>query len=235
MRIIKLFLFLISLSMTFEAKIVKPIHSYIIDCIEPSDLSYDSYDNSFYCVSDEGYIFHYNFEGQTIRSKELDLRDIESIYVDSKFIYVVDERTRQVVILDKLNFKELNRKVVNYFGGANKGYEGITFNPKKDKWLLITEKSPVIIFELNLKFEIENIIYEPIGITEASSITYYNDYLWILGDEDRTVSMLDPDTYLIEKKWIVDVPTPEGIAFVNGMLYLVSDSFNTMYRMDKLY
>ena len=119
--------------MTFEAKIVKPIHSYIIDCIEPSDLSYDSDDNSFYCVSDEGYIFHYNFEGQTIRSKELDLRDIESIYVDSKFIYVVDERTRQVVILDKLNFKELNRKVVNYFGGANKGYEGITFNPKKDK------------------------------------------------------------------------------------------------------
>jgi hypothetical protein len=59
--------------------------------------------------------------------------------------------------------------------------------------------------------------------------------LWILGDEDRTVSMLDPDTYLIEKKWIVDVPTPEGIAFVNGRLYLVSDNFNTMYRMDKLY
>ena len=56
--------------------------------------------------------------------------------------------------------------------------------------------------------------------------------MWFLGDEDRTLSKADPLTYEVVDVWIVDVPTPEGIAFANGFLYLASDNFNMIYKMD---
>jgi|TARA_X000001036_G_scaffold438631_1_gene487009 uncharacterized protein YjiK len=228
--------FLLILISTFSFiscnQLIKPIDTYIIDCHEPSDIAYDNFDDTFYCVSDEGYISHISIDGKLLRKFKLDLRDMESVHVDSNYIYVIDERTRQVITLDKLNLNEINRKIIPYFGGSNKGFEGMTFNPVNKKWLTVTEKSPVIIFELDESFNINNLIHEPKKLSEVSGVTFYNNYLWFLGDEDRTLSKADPLTYEVVDVWIVDVPTPEGIAFANGFLYLASDNFNMIYKMD---
>ncbi len=228
------FLILTSCLFSNDLVVIKPVQTFLIDCHEPSDLAFDSIDETFYCVSDAGKIVNYDINGSLIRSKKTDLRDIESIYIDKKFVYIIDERTRQILTLEKDTFIEVNRTIISYFGGANKGFEGITFNPIKNLWIVATEKSPVLFFELSSSFQTLNIIHEPDEINEVSGITYYNNFIWIINDGDRTLSKLDPVSYRIIDTWIVDIPTPEGLAFVKDQLFLVSDNYNMMYKMEKL-
>ena len=228
------FIILFAISISFATEKLIPVETLLIDCHEPSDITFDVSDNSFYCVSDEGKIYQYSMSGKTLRSFKLDLRDMESVYVNENNLYVIDERTRQILTIEKKSLSEKNRKIIPYLGGANKAFEGITFNPKTQEWLIITEKSPVLIYELDFDFNIQNIIHEPHDLAEVSGVTYYNDHLWFIGDEDRTLSKVNPDTYKVIKKWTIEIPTPEGIVFANDTLFLVSDNFNMMYKMEPI-
>ena len=58
--IYKLFLIIFLSNLYFSLDILKPTKSNIIDCHEPSDLAFDSSNSTFYCVSDEGAIYHFD-------------------------------------------------------------------------------------------------------------------------------------------------------------------------------
>jgi|TARA_B100001758_G_C18401196_1_gene609107 uncharacterized protein YjiK len=229
--IYKLFLIIFLSNLYFSLDILKPTKSNIIDCHEPSDLAFDSSNSTFYCVSDEGAIYHFDKNLNLIKKFQTDLRDLESIYIDKENIYIIDERTRYIVTINKEDFTEKNRRLINYLGGSNKAFEGLVYNKTKDLWLVITEKKPLLFFELNDDFEVVNIIEKSKDFDELSAITFHDEFLWVLSDENRILYKISPIDYKIIDNWKVDVPTPEGLAFFADHLYIVSDNYNMIFDM----
>ena len=114
---------------------------------------------------------------------------------------------------------------------SNKAFEGLVYNKTKDLWLVITEKKPLLFFELNDDFEVVNIIEKSKDFDELSAITFHDEFLWVLSDENRILYKISPIDYKIIDNWKVDVPTPEGLAFFADHLYIVRDNYNMIFDM----
>ena len=119
---------------------------------------------------------------------------------------------------------------IPYFGGRNKGYEGLTYNKAKGVFSLFVEKDPLFVFELNEKLEKINEINLGNLARDISAATYYNNHLWVLSDEDRTIFKLNPNDYSVLSKWEIPVLNAEGIAFLpNGNFIVTSDALDCLY------
>ena len=224
-------LFLLSFSIVAQKiKVLKPVKSIAVAIPEPSDICYNSKTDTFYIVSDTGKLFETTIDGKIIRKVKQKDTDFEAVYADEKNVYAVDETNRNIYEYDS-NTLNLNRIInVPYNGGRNKGYESFTFNTDKNKFILITEKDPIILFELDTDFKITKQI--PLnGIAkDISSANYYNNFLWLLSDESMMLMKLNPNTYEVIEKWSLPVINPEGFAFdKKGNLLVTCDDMQRIY------
>jgi uncharacterized protein YjiK len=213
-----------------KIKVLKPVKSIAVAIPEPSDICYSSKTDTFYIVSDTGKLFETTIDGKIIRKVKQKDTDFEAVYADEKNVYAVDETNRNIYEYDS-NTLNLNRIInVPYNGGRNKGYESFTFNTDKNKFILITEKDPIILFELDTDFKITKQI--PLnGIAkDISSANYYNNFLWLLSDESMMLMKLNPNTYEVIEKWSLPVINPEGFAFdKKGNLLVTCDDMQRIY------
>lgn len=196
---------------------------------EPSDIALAPDSQSYYVVSDDqAAVYQLDLEGRVLRqSKTLGI-DLEAVCARPDFLYVVDETPRKIYQLNYNNL-EVNRTFnVPYSGGRNKGYEAIAYNETKKCFVLITEKDPVIIFELDLDFRQINEMYWK-NARDISSATYYNGFMWLLSDEDMTVFKCDPKSYEIIQQWRINVHNPEGIVFNGKQMLIIADDLERMY------
>lgn len=223
--------FSISLSgQTQKTVRIKPFKSIATAIPEPSDSCFDKKTNHFFVVSDNGVLFETDHDGIILRQKAETNSDYEAVYVNDDFVYAVDETHRNIHIYDR-NTLECS-KIINvpYSGGRNSGYEALTFNPVKQSWLLFTEKNPVTLFELDAQFVITNQIALSALARDISAATFYEGFLWLLSDEDRTVFKLDPKTYQCIGRWELPLINPEGLAFdAEGKLLISCDDMQRMY------
>jgi len=224
-------LFLLTFSIVAQKiKVLKPVKSIAVAIPEPSDICYNSKTDTFYIVSDTGKLFETTIDGKIIRKVKQKDTDFEAVYADEKNVYAVDETNRNIYEYDS-NTLNLNRIInVPYNGGRNKGYESFTFNTDKNKFILITEKDPIILFELDTDFKITKQI--PLnGIAkDISSANYYNNFLWLLSDESMMLMKLNPNTYEVIEKWSLPVINPEGFAFdKKGNLLVTCDDMQRIY------
>ncbi|KAB1154940.1 SdiA-regulated domain-containing protein [Flavobacterium luteum] len=209
---------------------LKPTRFINVAIPEPSDICYNSKTNTFYIVSDTGILFETDSNAKIIRKIVQKDTDFEAVYSDDNKVYAVDETNRNIYIYDSTTFKE--DKVINlpYNGGKNKGYEAFTYNTDNQKFILLTEKDPIILFELDLDFKItKQTILNSIA-KDISSAKYYHDFLWLLSDESMMLMKLNPNTYEVIQKWTLPVINPEGFAFdSNGNLIVTCDDMQRMY------
>lgn len=209
---------------------LKPFKKMRTNVPEPSDIVYSPNFDSFYIVSDEGFLFQADTMGKKIKCSAYTGVDFESVYADDKNVYVADERTRRVIVYTHDSLQFVRQNEVPYAGGMNLGYEGMTYNPKRNCFVLAIEKSPNWLFELNSDLVKINEVKLKLS-ADVSSISYYNNFIYILSDEDQMVFRLDPVTYRILNKWKIPVTNPEGMTFDRqGNLVVVSDFEQMIFK-----
>lgn len=197
---------------------------------EPSDIALSPSKNSFYIVSDNAIVYETDLQGTVLRKSEVIKGiDFEAVWADEKYVYVVDETTRKIHLLEHKDLKHIKTLNFTYSGGRNKGFESITYNKAKQAFVLITETEPSVIFETDSNFVQLN-EKEWNHSRDVSAATYHQDHIWILSDEDMTVFKCDPLTYEVVGKWKINVLNPEGIVFdSSNRMIILSDDLERMY------
>jgi len=213
-----------------EAIKIKPERKIYLKIPEPSDICLHPDGKSFFIVSDNGILFETDLEGTIKRQADYLGLDSEAVYANENYVFVAEEFSRKIKIFDIKNL-ELQRTVsLPYNGGRNKAYEAMTYNKAKNKFLLLTEKDPIYLFELDADLKITNEINLSSIARDISAATFFNDHVWLLSDEDRTVFKLDPNNYKVLSKWILPIINPEGLAFdLEGNMIILSDDMELMY------
>lgn len=209
---------------------LKPFEHHTINLAEPSDICLTTANPShYYIVSNRGSIAETDSNGKILRHTKYDGSDYESVCVKDNMIYAFDESLRRIDVLNESDFKLKKSMVVPFAGGRNKGFEGLTYIPSEKKFITVIEK-PAMIYELNEQLQIINQLQLK-QFTELSAVTYYNNYLWFLSDENHEVMQVKPDDYSIIDRWKIPVINPEGICFdANGSLLIVSDDMSELFK-----
>lgn len=227
-----LLLFLVLSFCEAEAQNLEPYR--VIDLspaiLEPSDLCLHPDGESLLIVSDKGFLYHTDPDGAVIERAPFRGGDFEGVYAYAGKIYVADESNRLVHLFDPQGLALLRTYVVPYQGKRNSGYESITYNRARGVFILITEKNPVIIFELDHDFCVIGSISFAVT-SDISAATWHNEHLWLVSDEERAVLKLDPDTYHVVGRWgLQSVLKPEGIVFLDDdTMLVVCDKEHKLY------
>lgn len=202
---------------------------------EPSDICGDSKTENFFVVSDDGILYEIDQNGKMIKKIVESDADFEAVYVDDNKVYAVNERHRKVCIYDRSSLKKVRTLTVPYGGGRNRGFEALTFNSSKNNFILVTEKDPITLFELDSNFQITNQFDLSKIARDISAASFHNNAVWLLSDEDRTIYKLDPFSYEILSKWLLPVINPEGLAFDQaGNLLITCDDMQRIYYFNNL-
>ena len=197
---------------------------------EPSDICYNAHSDTFFVVSDDGILFETDQDGKIIRSVVESDADFEAVFADETNVYAVNERHRKVEVFNSISLQKIKTITVPFGGGRNRGYEALTFNKSKNSFVLIVEKDPITLFELDVNFVVTNQIDLSKIARDIAAASYYNNFLWLLSDEDRTVFKLNPNTYEVLGKWELPLINPEGLAFdKNGNLLITCDDMQRIY------
>ncbi|GCD77053.1 hypothetical protein JCM31826_05350 [Thermaurantimonas aggregans] len=226
-------LFVLSIASAYPQKIKKtkiaPYMSHYIEVSEPSGLVYYPNNNSLFIVSDNGDLFETTLDGKILRQAHYEGVDFEAVTFVNGLLYVVEERHRNVLVFDPKELKLLHTFHIPYSGGRNKGFESIAYIPDSRKFILITEKDPVYVMEFDTAFRPLN-VYRFEAARDISSATYFEGFLYLLSDEDRTIFQLSPKDYSIVQAWKVPIINPEGIMFLpDRSLRIVSDDREKLY------
>lgn len=226
-----LFIALFSLSISAQKAIeIKPTKWIATAVSEPSDICYNANSDTFFVVSDDGILFETDQDGKIIRNVVENDADFEAVFSDETNVYAVNERHRKVEVFNRISLKKSKTITVPFGGGRNRGYEALTFNKSKNSFILIVEKDPITLFELDAHFAITNQIDLSKIARDIAAASYFNNFLWLLSDEDSTVFKLNPNTYEVLGKWKLHVINPEGLAFdKNGNLLITCDDMQRIY------
>jgi len=210
---------------------IKPVSKIDIKIPEPSDICLSPSKTNYFIVSDGGSLYETDLQGNITRKAEGYVGlDCEGVYADKNFVYVAEEFSRKVKIFDITTLKLVRTVLVSYNGGRNKAYEGISYNEAKNKFILVTEKSPIYLFELDNDFRVTNEINLTGIARDISAVTYYNNSLWLLSDESMVVFRLNPNDYTVTGSWQIPVLNPEGLTFDNeGNMIVQSDDMQKIY------
>ena len=232
-----------------------------LSILEPSDVCRNPIRNTFFVVSDRGFLFETDSLFNPIRRAASLGFDYESVFADNHFVYAVEERTRKIQLFDIRTLEKVRTVEVRYQGGRNSGYEGITWNPVTKRFLLVTEKSPILIFELDSTLQLQNEVnlkenlvgkkpavdpgspsasvwkefWRYSGPSDVSSLTFFEGKLYLLSDEDAEILQLNPITYALENRWSLGVLNPEGFYFLpDGSVHVMSDNMQTVYHFPNI-
>ena len=213
-----------------KSKMIKPFKSTHLKMNEPSEIVNGSSPTTFFILADKAFLYETDEQGKTIRKSDVKAYDIEGACVVADKLYVSDESMRQVYVFDKTTLKLLQIKQLQFNGGRNLAFESITFNPVTKHFLMATEKAPQIFFEYDSTFQ--NVSQFSIeGIKEVSALTWHNNEMWVLSDEQETVYEVSATDYSIKSKWSVPIINPEGICFdAEGNLLIVSDDMGKLFH-----
>jgi uncharacterized protein YjiK len=216
-----------------KAQKIKPVSRNQVKVHEPSDAALSAGGNSLYVVSDNGYVAEVGLDGSLIRQSEVIGTDFEGVCVENLRLLVMDETPRSVREVSLENLTVVKNHQIAYAGGRNKGFESLSWNEKKQVYVAFTEKDPVWLFELNADFQVVNQLEFCPEVRDISSAGFYNGYLWLLSDEDRTLLKVDTTAYTVLATWKLPLINPEGFVFTSdGKLIVLSDDMEMMYTFD---
>lgn len=198
---------------------------------EPSDICTAS-DGGYFVVSDNGILFKLNQKFEIEKKAKVTGFDFEGVYANDTSVFVSDESLRQIYVYNSSNLELQKIIPFMYNGGRNLGMESITYDPSNGNFVGFSEKEPCLLMQFNKAFQLID-QHHIEGLREVSSVTYYQNALWVLSDEERTIYKVDPTTFSIENKWVIPILNPEGICFTKeGNLKIVSDDQEEIFDVN---
>lgn len=196
---------------------------------EPSDICLNANNNGYWIVSDNGKLFETDLKGEIIKKAKLRGFDFEAVYASGDKVYVMEEMTRTIIILNAENLEVVERHQIPYSGGRNKGFESLTWNPVRERYVIVTERDPVFLYELNKDFQVTNQL-EIENVSDISAATFAMNHLWLLSDEDHAILKLDPQSLKRIATYSIPVLNPEGICFYKDKMMILSDDLNAIFQ-----
>ena len=224
---------LFSISSSKKPIKIKPYKSFFSEVKEPSDICINPNNYNFFIVSDNGFLYEIDSLGKILREADFEGFDCEGVYADEEFVYVVEEMVRKIRVFDIPTLTLQRTVVLPYQGGRNKAYESITFNKSKGHMIIITEKDPIYLYELDENLNFYNEVHLGKIARDISATTYYEGRLFLLSDEDREIIEVDPTSYSVIKRWKLPIINPEGMVFTKkGELIILSDDMEKFFFFD---
>lgn len=228
------FVFFLAFLSLYTTKSNPPISKVKISIAEPSDICYDPISNHFIVVSDEGLIKIMDRALNTIKMLKFHGCDFEAVSVVDSVIYVSDESGKRILEFSVNTYENIATHDIHNSGALNEGIEGLTYNPKTRQFIASYEKNPVSLIIMNDDFQILKRINLPM-LSDISAITYFNGFLYVLSDEDASLSKLDINSYKVLGTTYFNVINPEGVAFLNtDSFVIVSDAEQKIYTFSNV-
>lgn len=205
------------------------INSYQLDILEPSGISFGPDGSSLLIVSDNSnMVYQTGLDGKIIRTLNYVGADLEGVAYNpyDNLVGVVEERKREVVLLDFENGDEQGRYKIDVDqGGDNMGLEGLSYNLNNKAYYIVNEDLPGEMIVWNKSY----------GIISKTSLKFASDYsaifvdaensmLWIVSDESQAVYRCDYKANVL-KEFLLPNTKYEGIVVDvdNMILYVVND------------
>jgi uncharacterized protein YjiK len=220
-----------------QSTFLVPKNSYTLTVVEPSGLSLSDEADVLYTVSDNtNKVYRISTTGGTLSSLSYEGSDLEGIayYKSDQTIWVVEEKNRRLVHLDKSGSKIAEFAIPVEINDDNNGPEGIGINQSNGHLVILNEKNPSQMIEMSdtgtfIRRVDLNFASDYSGIYVSGS----GNELWIVSDESEKIFKCDMDGTVLSE-YDIDIADAEGIAIDedNGILYIVSDSNNTLYVFD---
>lgn len=203
-----------------------------IDIEEPSDICFDPISKHFVVVSDEGTIKIMDESMHTIKVLRFHGSDFEAVSLVDSFIYVSDESAKRILQFSLNTYQNIASYDIHNLGALNEGIEGLTYNPSNKQFIAAYEKNPVALIIMNDNFQQLKRINLSM-FSDISSLTYFNGFLYVLSDEDASLSKLDPTSFAVLKTVYFNMINPEGVAFINeDSFVIVSDAEQKVYSFN---
>src|SRR6185436_9201453 len=165
-----------------------------------------------------------------VRTLPYDGHDLEGIAYDASdsTLWVAEENRREIVHLD-LNGAVLSKHRLDLTGEQNSGLEGLCLDDA-GRMFALNEKNPGLFIQLNPDFTIVSTILGFAGDYSALTWNPQKSAFWVVSDQSRRLFLWTKAAGVMA---IYDLPfpKPEGVAFDSAanLIYVVSDSTNTMY------
>lgn len=221
---------------------------------EPSGLAMSS-DGTLWLVGDrKRFLFRIDQTGNILQRLRVGNRGLEGIAIGpSGNLWAVDENSAKILQYDSSNGDELSDYRLEELEGfeliaegfkrhANKGLEGIAFDPQRDEWLLLKEDHPALLIAVNSGFtRIESVddLNEEVGFQhESESVDLSGichdpsrDLFWIVSHEAARVFGYSRKTRRVTLRFDLDsdngkrVRQAEGVAIdpSGKRLFVVGD------------
>ena len=198
---------------------------------EPSDVCLSQSGQSLFIVSDNGFLFETDLEGKIMRKSALVGIDFEAICLANDLLYISDESARKIYCINPVDLTVKQTFNISYLAARNRGFEAIAFNDELKQFYLISEKEETVIRIYNEQFQqINEIVFNE--LSDVSSAYFYNNYLWLLSDEDHLIIQLD-EQFKPLKKYDIKILNPEGFYFnKQGDLTVISDDMAKLYQFE---
>lgn len=210
------------------------LESYSISVEEPSGLCFSIDKQSFYTVSDQGFLYQISLYGEMIRKLPYTGVDFEAVTCvgEEENIFICEEGKGDLLKLSHDGTLLERYSIIETPG--NSGLEGLTFNETLNEFYLLKEKTPGLLYvysivDRTLRQITLNFAYDYSGIFFNKA----SNKLWIVSDESKTLNQCDLNGTLI-KSYDIPIGGVEGIV-VNEeetIAYVVSDPNKKLYKLD---
>lgn len=214
---------------------LEKLADFDLDITEPSGLSFGPDRSSLLMVSDNtNKVYITDLEGNVLHELAYVGSDLEGVTLntDEQIIAVVEERKRQLVLLDFPDGNELERFDIATGGNMdNKGLEGVSYSKNNSAYYMVNEDVPGEMIVWNKAFG--NISTTELHFASDYSAIYVdtkNGFLWIVSDESRALYKCDYNARVLMEYALPDTKF-EGIVVDAGqqLVYLVNDKTFKLY------
>ena len=168
------------------------VSTYQLEILEPSGISFGPNKQSLLIVSDNSnMVYETNLKGEINRTLNYVGSDLEGVVynLDENIVAVVEERKREIVLLDYDSGNEISNHNINVeIGNENKGLEGLSYNINNKAYYIVNEDLPGELIVWNTNFDIiERTELKFADDYSAIFVDSRNSLLWILSDESQTL------------------------------------------------
>ncbi len=229
MRWVALLIILSSCIPNGDKPLLKAYKKVELDIKEPSDLCITPDGKTIYAVTDRGKLYSMDTEGQNVTLLAKSKHDLESLTIKNGTLYMVDEGSGNIFIYNALKGELDEVADIKARGEENEGFEGMVYIPERDVYVLVKERNPAVLYVYDADFD-QMEATQIKSLDDVSGVTWHDDHLWLLSDENAEVIKVDPDSKEVVARYTIRATNAEGLCFLpNGDLVVASDENATLY------